>query len=136
METGLISIYVGGVLTLFLAIYHTRFYTLFQWEKEYQHVALLNRRVFYTIHVALFLLFFLFAIISLVYAWELSNSEGLALGINISFSAFWLWRALWQIYYFQPSKDKRPAPIWYVMLFSFFGLFIAYLIPVLLKILK
>ncbi len=136
METGLISIYVGGVLTLFLAIYHARFYTLFQWEKEYQHVALLNRRVFYTIHVALFLFFFLFAIISLVYAWELSNSEGLALGINISFSAFWLWRALWQIYYFQPSKDKRPAPIWYVMVLSFFSLFVAYLIPVLLKILK
>jgi hypothetical protein len=136
METGLISIYLGGVLTLFLAIFHTRFYTLFQWEKEYQHIALLNRRVFYTIHVALFLLFFLFAFISLVYARELSNSEGLAFGVDISFSAFWLWRALWQIYYFQPAKDKRPAPIWYVMLFSFFGLFIAYLIPVLLKILK
>ncbi|MBA4390794.1 MAG: hypothetical protein C0399_07635 [Syntrophus sp. (in: bacteria)] len=136
METGLISIYVGGVLTLFLAIFHTRFYKLFQWEKEYQHNTLLNRRVFYTIHVALFLLFFLFAFISLVYARELSKSEGLALGVNISFSAFWLWRALWQIYYFRPSKDKRPAPIWYVMLLSFFSLFIAYLIPVLLKMLQ
>lgn len=133
METGLISIYVGGVLTLFLAIFHTRFYKLFQWKKEYQHIALLNKRVFYTVHVALFLLFFLFAFISLVYAQELGRSEGLAFGVDIGFSAFWLWRALWQIYYFPSAKDKRPAPIWYVMLFSFFVLFIAYLIPVLLK---
>lgn len=136
METGLISIYVGGIMTLFLAIFHTRFYTLFQWKKEYQHVALLNRRVFYTIHVALFLLFFLFAFISLVYARELSKSEGLALGINISFSVFWLWRALWQIYYFPSSQGKRPSSIWYVMVLSFFVLFIAYFIPVLLKMLK
>jgi hypothetical protein len=136
MEIGLISIYVGSTLTLSLAIFHTRFYKLFQWESEYQHISLLNRRVFYTIHVALFLLFFLFAFISFVYARELSKSEGLAFGVNITFSAFWLWRAVWQIYYFRPSKGRRPSSVWYAMVFSFFILFVAYLIPVLSKMLR
>ncbi len=136
MEIGSISIYVGGILTLFLAIFHTRFYRIFQWKNEYQHITLLNQRVLYTIHVALFLLFFLFAFISLFYARELSKSQGLAFGVNITYSAFWLWRAIWQIYYFQPSKGKRPSHIWYVMVLSFFVLFVAYLMPVLLKMLK
>lgn len=134
MEAGLISIYGASILTLFLAIFHTRFYKSFQWKKEYEHITLLNRRVFYTIHVALFLLFFLFAFISFTYARELSKSEGLAFGINIAFSAFWLWRAVWQLYYFKPSKNKRPSPIWYVMVISFFALFVGYLIPVVSKL--
>jgi hypothetical protein len=58
MEAGLISIYGASILTLFLAIFHTRFYKSFQWKKEYEHITLLNRRVFYTIYVARFLLFF------------------------------------------------------------------------------
>jgi hypothetical protein len=136
METSLISIYIGGIVTLFLAIFHTRFYKSFRWKTEYEHITLLNRRIFYTIHVALFLIFFLFACISFAYARELSKSDGLALGINIAFSAFWLWRTVWQLYYFQPSQGKRPAPIWYVMAISFFVLSVAYLIPVLLTFVK
>jgi hypothetical protein len=136
MELSLISIYAGGLLTLFLAVFHTRFYRLFHWEKEYEHVSLVNRRIFYTIHVALYLLFFLFAFISFVYARELAASEGLAFGINIACSAFWLWRALWQICYFRTPAGRRPPAIWYVMVLSFLLLFIAYLAPVLLKVLQ
>jgi len=135
MEIGLISIYIGAILTLFLAIFHTRFYKLFQWKGEFQKISVLNRRVLYTVHVALFLLFFLFAFISFTYARELSKSEGLAFGVNIAYSAFWLWRAIWQIYYFPSSKGRRPSPIWYAMVISFFVLFVAYLIPVLSSLL-
>lgn len=37
MEIGLISIYAGGIVSLFLAVFHTRFYRSFQWEHEYRH---------------------------------------------------------------------------------------------------
>jgi hypothetical protein len=129
METGLISIYAGGILTLLLALFHTRFYRSFKWEGEYRNITLINRRIFYTIHVALFLTFFLCGSLTLVNARELGRSEGAALGVNMAISGFWLWRALWQIVYFRPPKGRKPPPIWYVMVLWFLLLFMAYLLP-------
>lgn len=124
----LTSIYVGGILTLLMAIFHTQFYKTFRWKADYKNVTELNRKVFHTIHLALLLLFFAIGTLSLVYAHELSKSVGISFGINVLISFFWLWRTLWQIFYF---KGKTMH---YVLIVYFFLLFITYLIPVILKL--
>jgi hypothetical protein len=124
----LISIYFGGVLTIFMAIFHTQFYKLFKWDAEYRNITAINKKIFYTIHLALLLLFFGLGFLTLIYAQELSRCEGISLGINVLISIFWLWRTTWQVTYF---KGKIMH---YLLIVYFFLLFIAYLIPVALKI--
>ncbi|MCK4662216.1 MAG: hypothetical protein KAT68_05085 [Bacteroidales bacterium] len=124
----LISIYAGGILTLLMAIFHTRFYKLFKWKAEYSHVTEINKKIFYTIHLALLLVFFIFGFLSLIYAQELSKSTGISFGINLMISIFWFWRTIWQLLYF---KGKIMH---YVLIIIFSLLCMSYLIPVISKL--
>ncbi len=124
----LISIYVGGILTILMAIFHMRFHKLFRWKAEYKRISEMNRKIFHTIHLALLLLFFVIGLLSLVYAQELSECKGISFGLILMISVFWFWRTVWQIYYF---KGKIMH---YVLIVVFFLLFITYLTPVILSL--
>ncbi|MCK4890951.1 MAG: hypothetical protein KAS97_13530 [Candidatus Aminicenantes bacterium] len=125
----LISIYIGGVLTLFMAVVHTRYYKFFRWKAEFRKVSELNQKVFYTIHLALLLLFFVIGTLTLVYAEFLSRSEGMALGFNLLVALLWLWRAVWQVFYFK-SKELMH----FLFMLHFFVTSLAYFIPVIIKL--
>ena len=131
----LVSIYVGGALTLIKAIFHTRFYRMFNWKTDFDKVTVLNARIIYTVHLALLLLFFMLGIISIVNARELAQSIGLALGLNLLFSVFWLWRLIWQFAYFKREKRQKIPLIGMILIFVFALLFITYLIPVIYRFL-
>jgi hypothetical protein len=124
----LISIYTGGVLTLFMGILHTQYPRMFKWEEDFKKISLVNKKIFYTIHLALILLFFVLGFLSLFYALELSKSIGISFGINLMISFFWLWRIVWQIIYF---KGKTMH---YLFMGYFFLLFLTYLIPIIVKL--
>jgi len=123
----LFSIYSGGILTLLMAVFHTLFVKLFKWKAEYDIISDVNRRIFHTIHLALLLLFFLIGALTLIFARELSECKGIALGLNVIFVLFWIWRTVWQVYYF---KGKTMH---YVLIFLFTLISISYLIPIILS---
>lgn len=125
----LASIYAGGILTLIIAVFHTRFYKMFKWEDAFGKINARDSRVLYTIHLALLLLFFVIGALSLVYAGELSRSAGLAFGLNVSLSAFWTWRMIWQFAYFKSAKGKKKPAISIVLIVAFCLLAVFYLIP-------
>lgn len=133
-----ICIYFGGFLSLLMFLLHTKFYKLFGWKNELSKVSEIQGKILYTIHLALLLLFLVFGLISFVYANELAKSEGLAFGICLGYSLFWLWRSVWQVTYFKIPKSsqasKKGLVIYYFLLTSFILLFVAYVIPVLTKI--
>jgi hypothetical protein len=131
----LVSIYIGGALTLIMAIFHTRFYRMFNWKADFDKVTVLSARIIYTVHLALLLLFFMLGIISIVNAKELAQSIGLALGLNLLFSVFWLWRLIWQFAYFKREKRQKIPLIGIILIFVFALLFITYLIPVIYRFL-
>ncbi len=138
MVIGQICIIIGGILSLLMAIFHTRFYQRFEWGPEFEKISPRNQKIFYTIHIALLLLFFVFAALSLIYSRELGGGEGLAFGITGLYALFWLWRGLWQLVYFNPSKIKRIRKLVFLHYFVtlwFFLLFAAYVIPVIIKLL-
>jgi hypothetical protein len=124
----LISIYVGGVLTFFMGILHTQYSRMFKWEEDFKKISLVNKKIFFTIHLALILLFFILGLLSLFYALELSKSISISFGINLMISLFWLWRLIWQIIYF---KGKAMH---YLFIGYFFLLFIAYVIPIIVNL--
>ena len=126
----LISIYCGGGLSLFMVIFHAQFFKLFHWKKEFEKLTEINRRILYTIHLALLLLIFVFSSISFIYAAELSRASGISCGILIGYALFWLWRTLWQIFYFKPDKKSRLLFLHYSPIVIFFLLCISYSVPV------
>lgn len=127
--TSLVSIYAAGILTLSIAVFHTRFYTMFKWKDALGKINARDSRVLYTIHLALLLLFFVIGALSLIYAGELSRSVGLAFGVNVLLSAFWTWRMVWQLTYFKSAKGRKMPAISTILVIAFFMLAIAYLIP-------
>ena len=129
----LICIYLGGVLTLLMAILHTRYYKIFNWKTEFKNISTANTRIFYTLHIALLLMFFIIAATSIVYANELSRSEGLANGLNILFAAFWFWRLIWQFVYFKKQKRQKTHPVAIVLSTMFLLLAVSYSIPVVVR---
>jgi len=117
---------------LFMALFHTQFYKLFNWKKDFEKISVINQKVFYTIHLALLILFFVFSFISLAYTNELSQCSGLACGITLGYSLFWLWRTIWQILYFRPPKNQKVSKmnfLHYLSILVFGILFVVYLIP-------
>ena len=131
----LVSIYFGGVLTLLIAIFHTRFYKMFNWKNDFEKITIINARIIYTIHLALLLLFFMIAAISIIYAKELSQSVGLAFGFNLLYSIFWMWRLIWQFVYFKREKGQKIPPIGIFLIIILLLLVVSYLIPVICRFL-
>ena len=137
METlSLISIYCGGLLSFFMGVFHTQFFKIFKWEKVFNNISAIDKNIFYTLHIALLLLFFGISAVSLTYAEELSSASGLAFGIILINSLFWLWRTFWQIFYFKPDKNSKRLYLHYTLILYFSLLFIAYALPVVLKIIS
>jgi hypothetical protein len=108
---------------------------MFNWKTDFEKVTVLNARIIYTVHLALLLLFFMLGIISIVNAGELARSIGLALGLNLLFSAFWLWRLIWQFAYFKREKRQKIPLIGIILTLIFALLFSTYLIPVIYRFL-
>jgi hypothetical protein len=130
MELNIFYIYIGGVLTLILALFHTQFYRFFRWKAELDKLTLVNRRIIYTVHIALLLIFFGIGFATLVFAKDLSAGSWTAQVVNLLLSLFWLWRWAWQILYFKPAPGKKPSGLHYVMVVWFLLLFLSYFIPV------
>jgi hypothetical protein len=128
------SIYVGGGLTLLVAILHCRFYSMFGWADAFSRISQLNARILYTIHVALLLLLFLLGAMSIAFANELSQAQGLSLGLTVMLSLFWLWRLVWQLTYFKRDRGQRIPPMAVFLILVFFLLFVAYGLPVVYRL--
>ena len=133
MNLSLVSIYIGGSLSLLMAVFHTQFSKIFNWKIDFRRVSDTNKRIIYTIHIALYLLFLGFSYVSFVYAVELSKSIGLAFGINLIYSLIWLWRTIWQVVYLKPDKKGKFVSIHIVLIVVFFMLFISYFLPIVLR---
>lgn len=85
--TSLASIYVGGILTLMMATFHVKFPKLFKWNADYHSVSEVNKKISFTIHLALLLIFYIIGVISLIYARELSECIGISFGLNLMYNA-------------------------------------------------
>lgn len=134
MSTNELFVFIGGILSFAMVVFHMFFYKLFGWQEEFEKVQPRNKRIFYTIHIALILLFLLFAIISFVFTKELATCKGLALGIMLGYSIFWLWRTIWQIIFFKTTKESpvQMRRLHYLLIVVFALLFIFYFLPIIL----
>ncbi len=96
-----------------VSIGHAFFDRLLGWGDDLAHTKPGNRTVLYTIHVALYLLFLPFALVSIAYPAELAQAGGLDGTLAISYAAFWAWRLVWQLVYFR--ELARASRRWRVV---------------------
>lgn len=124
-----VAIFLGGLLSFALAIFHCFFYNYLKWEDDLKNVTVLNGKIFMTLHIGLIAIFFFFAFLSFVYTEELSQCNGLA-GIITGFYAFvWLFRTVWQVTYLKQFKNEKPL-LHYILVVWFLMLFAAYSVPI------
>jgi hypothetical protein len=126
-----ISVFIGGFLSLALFLFHAKLYTLFGWQGEFTKISMLNGKIIYTVNLALTLLFLFFSIMSFAYFNELARCDGLAFGVCLGLSLFWIWRLIWQFVCFQWVISGVSI----FLVGSFLLLSVSYLMPVVLKVL-
>lgn len=130
-----ILIISAGMLTLPIAIFHvpTFWQLMFRdWKREIKKTGVLNRQLANTLLIALTISLFIFGIISISYAKEMSQVVGMGWGITLSLALFWLWRLVWQVIYFRRSKNEFELKLkifHYLLIIVFTILFIAYILP-------
>ncbi len=130
-------VFTGGMLTILMGLFHTRFYKLFLWHDEFTRISERSRSIVYTIHLALLLLFFGLGAVSLLYYHPLAKAQSVSLGFLIVLALFWLWRAVWQMIYFKTSKNRRLRKyliMHYVLIVWFVLLFVVYMIPLMIHL--
>lgn len=127
------SVIFGGVLTFLMFVFHTRLYTMYGWQQDLSNMTLASQRILYTIHLAL-LLFLAFSLVSVIFYRELSQPEGLAVGLLIALSVFWIWRAVWQVFYLKVPPETASVPVMnYALTAVFAMLAMAYILPLVLQ---
>ncbi len=119
MDLAQLFIIAGGVLTLLMFGFHLAFPKLFKWDLAFKRIKEPNNKIFYTIHIALYLLFLGMAYISLFYSSELVQASGLARALLVVLAVFWFWRTVWQLIYFKPLPEK---PLFHIILTVWFAL--------------
>lgn len=128
-----VSLIIGSCLTILMVIFHVSFPKIFKWEKDFQRITGTNKRIFFTINVALFLFFIIISIITLVHINELIKCEGISFSFLLLISIFWLWRTIWQIVYFKPDENSKFLLMHFVLIAIFFILFVSYSLPIVLR---
>jgi hypothetical protein len=127
------SVYFGGILSLLMAIFHSRLSKLFNWENEFKNISKQNQLTFSTINYALVVIFLLLSFISFVYADELIQKQRLSIGILLTISIFLGWRTIWQLTYYRIPKGMklydRRLFLHYSLTLIFIALTMSYLIP-------
>jgi hypothetical protein len=97
---------VAGALSVCIGLGHTAFHRIFGWDREFAKISALNRRVLTTVHMATTLFLLLIGFLTFHYAGLLAQPAEAAAVICIVLTMFWLWRLLWQVFYFRPSRLK------------------------------
>ena len=114
---------VGGFLWLAFFCFHIFFWKLFDWKRDLEKVAKVNKAIMQVLNLCLMLCFMIFAYISIFNADELlttSLGKSLLVGM-VLFAAF---RAIEQIIFFDLQNIRSKA----VLFFALIGMTI-YLIP-------
>lgn len=137
LETGIVS---SGIITIGIGLFHLPpiwegFFP--KWKGEAGSMSLLGRKLINTVLLALALMLLIFAFASIAYAHEIAGGNGLGFGLAILLAIFWFWRAIWQVFYFPPSKiehDRNLLALHYSLTVICFAISAVYAAAVLSRV--
>jgi hypothetical protein len=104
-----IAVQAAGAASVLIGLGHLSFGRLFAWSPDLRRLPTVTARVFITLHVAVILVLTGLGGLTLLYARDLSTQPGLPRALCALLSLFWLWRLLWQVWYFRPAGITYPT---------------------------
>ncbi|MFN0277357.1 MAG: hypothetical protein ACKVRN_02020 [Pyrinomonadaceae bacterium] len=116
-------IQIGGVLWVICFIFHIFFWRLFDWRRDLESVAKVNKGIIQVLNLCLMLCFLIFAYISLVETDELLRSS-LGKGLIAGMALFGVFRVVEQFLFFDLHHIGSK-----IVLFGALALGIIYTIP-------
>ncbi len=128
MKLAEISIITGGAGGILLVLFHVYVFRVMSGNEEIINLSVSLRNIITTIHLGLILLFVIFIMLSFAFYRELGACAGIAYGINLALTLLWLWRAAWQVYFFNPQPGQ--GLVHYASTAVYSMLMICYLIPI------
>jgi hypothetical protein len=133
-----VAIRIGGVLSAIVGVGHCLFYRGFGWNEDFEKTRLITAKTLYTIHIFVIPMLFFFSYASFFHTKELAGGTPLGIAVTAFYSVFWLFRGLWQIVYFRPSRiggSEKLLPLHYFLIVYFVLLWAAYTYPILSRFL-
>ncbi len=127
-----IALAAGCGLTVLMTAFHISFPVIFKWKTEAKNVSSTNKRILFTIHLALILFFAVVSVFTAVNFLQLLDESTMSICFLVLISGFWLWRTVWQLVYFKPKKGSAMSALHYILTAVFFLLFLGYFVPVIL----
>lgn len=103
------AVQVAGAGSLLIGLGHLGFPRFFGWGADLERISPLTARIFVTLHAATTVILIGLGVLSLRYAHELSTRPGLPSAVCLALSAFWLWRLIWQVWYFRPATLEHTT---------------------------
>lgn len=103
------AVQAAGCTSVVIGLGHIGFGRLFAWGPDLERIPTVTARVFMTFHVGLILLLTGLGGLTLCYARDLATQPGLPRAFCSALAALWLWRLVWQVWYFRPSVVGRPS---------------------------
>ena len=116
-------IIIGGFLWLAFFVFHIFFWKLFDWKRDLENVAKVNKAIMQVLNLCLMFCFLIFAYISLFQTEELLTTS-LGKTLLVGMVLFAVFRAIEQVIFFDLKHPRSIA----VLFFALIGMTI-YLIP-------
>ena len=114
---------IGGFLWLAFFVFHIFFWKLFDWKRDLENVAKVNKAIMQVLNLCLMFCFLIFAYISLFQTEELLTTS-LGKTLLVGMVLFAVFRAIEQVIFFDLKHPRSIA----VLFFALIGMTI-YLIP-------
>ena len=133
MTLAAVAVVTGGVLSLGMAVLHSRLPAILGWEEEFGRLSDSNARALASIHMALTLVFVVLGLVSIACVQEISQGVGLGGWLAGSCGAFWAVAAVWHATVLRPGPDGKGAKLHLVMLLWHGLLALCYLTPILVR---
>ena len=114
---------IGGFLWLAFFVFHIFFWKLFDWKRDLENVAKVNKAIMQVLNLCLMFCFLIFAYISLFQTAELLTT-GLGKTLLVGMVLFAVFRAIEQVIFFDLKNPRSIA----VLFFALIGMTL-YLIP-------
>jgi hypothetical protein len=103
------AVQAAGAASVLIGLGHIGFGRFFGWGPELRKLPTVTARVFMTFHLALILVLTGLGGLTLLYAQDLSTQPGLPRALCALLALIWLWRLLWQVWYFRPAGRRYPT---------------------------
>jgi len=111
-------IFVGGIYTVALIIFHMLFWRIFKWPETLMTLNDINKATMQVLNISITFIFVMLAYISLMHTHELLNTQ-LGSTLLVLISGLWFFRAVQQVVFYKLKNRASVGLTFYFLTGAF-----------------